>query len=204
MGCIWCLCGKSATGKDTVYRKVMEQLSGQLEPVVIYTTRPIREGEVDGKTYHFATVDFFHAHENDPRMIESRVYHTRLGDWFYFTMDDGSLDVARQDYFMITTLEGFEKLHRYFGPDKVKMVYIEVDDCERLRRALNRESAQAHPRVDEVCRRYLADEADFSPEKLSAMPMELRVENDDADRAAAVIAAFIRENASCKTSPSVV
>ena len=48
MGKIFYLMGKSASGKDTIYKKVKEQMP-ELKTIVIYTTRPIREGEQNGR-----------------------------------------------------------------------------------------------------------------------------------------------------------
>ena len=54
MGKIFCVMGKSASGKDTIYRRLMEAPGLGLERIVLYTTRPIRAGEKDGVDYHFA------------------------------------------------------------------------------------------------------------------------------------------------------
>ena len=43
MGRIYFLMGKSASGKDTMYEKLLERFS--LKKVVPYTTRPLRENE---------------------------------------------------------------------------------------------------------------------------------------------------------------
>ena len=48
MGKIVCLMGKSSSGKDTVYKKLLEQDAVSLQKIVPYTTRPIRAGEQDG------------------------------------------------------------------------------------------------------------------------------------------------------------
>ncbi len=45
MGKIICLLGKSATGKDTLYRRLLEDDTLGLRKMVPYTTRPIRDGE---------------------------------------------------------------------------------------------------------------------------------------------------------------
>ena len=45
-------------------------------------------------------------------------------------------------------------------------LYIEVEDGERLQRALDRERQQTEPKYAELCRRFLADEADFSAENM--------------------------------------
>jgi guanylate kinase len=48
MGKIICFMGKSSTGKDTIFRKLIENGEPQLSTLVPYTTRPIRDGEKDG------------------------------------------------------------------------------------------------------------------------------------------------------------
>ena len=50
-----------------------------------------------------------------------------------------------------------------------------------LLRAIKREKKQEHPNFKEVCRRYLADEEDFSEEKLQAAGITRRFLNN-ADR----------------------
>lgn len=54
MGKIFCIIGKSSTGKDTLYQRILGRHDLALRQIVSYTTRPIRAGEVDGIEYHFA------------------------------------------------------------------------------------------------------------------------------------------------------
>lgn len=181
MGKIFYLMGKSATGKDTVYNRLLEDESLPLKTVVLYTTRPIRVGETNGVTYHFRDIPFFLEQEKAGKVIESRVYPTMLGPWYYFTMDDGQIDLENHSYLMIGTPEGCVKMRDYFEGDVMVPIYLEIDDGERLRRAWARECGQKNPRFDEVCRRYLADEADFSEEMLAAARITQRFRNDDVD-----------------------
>ena len=95
---------------------------------------------------------------------------------------------------MITTLEGYCKLETFFGIRQVVPIYIEVDDCERIQRALKREKEQKTPCVAELCRRFLADEEDFSEEKLEETGIEIRVQNNDFREALGHIEDMIEEN----------
>ena len=79
---------------------------------------------------------------------------------------------------MIGTLEAYESMVRYFGKDNVVPVYIEISDRIRLERAMHRENKQEHPKYDEMCRRYLADEEDFSEEKIKAAGITRRFNNE--------------------------
>ena len=78
---------------------------------------------------------------------------------------------------MIGTLESYEKMVEYFGSEAMVPLYIEVPDGIRLRRAVDREEKQQKPNFREVCRRYLADEDDFSEEKLSRLGIQKRFLN---------------------------
>ena len=42
MGKIVCLMGRSSSGKDTIYKKLLQQDEVIVENIVPYTTRPIR------------------------------------------------------------------------------------------------------------------------------------------------------------------
>ena len=57
-------------------------------------------------------------------------------------------------------------------------VYIDTNARTRLERAMHREDKQDNPRYDEMCRRFLADEEDFSETKLSEAKIEKRFENN--------------------------
>ncbi|MBO4396668.1 MAG: guanylate kinase [Eubacterium sp.] len=180
-GKLYIIMGKSASGKDTVYARIRD-LHPELFPVIPYTTRPIREGEREGETYHFVTVEKMNEMQENGLVIESRCYHTVRGDWHYFTAADKQLD-GNEDHIMITTLAGYEQIRDYFGTEHVVPIYIEVDDVTRISRAIEREKKEDTPCIAEVCRRYLADEEDFSPENLEAAGIWNRVRNDDLNEA---------------------
>lgn len=65
---------------------------------------------------------------------------------------------------------------------------------ERLERAISREKEQMSPCVREICRRFLADEEDFSEERLQTAGIETRILNRDFDAAAASIEKLISDN----------
>ena len=179
MGRIYYIMGKSATGKDTVYKELLKRRP-DLKKIVPCTTRPIREGETDGVEYHFMTVEELEKNLRAGKVIELRTYQTVAGPWNYFTMDDGQFDLSGTSrYLMIGTLESYEKMRQYFGAQALVPIYIEVPDGIRLRRALEREDAQKNPNYREVCRRYLADEVDFSEENLRMAGIEKRFGNLD-------------------------
>ena len=127
MGHIFYVMGKSASGKDTIYKILRERLP-QIRTVVPYTTRPIRAGERDGVEYYFVTGKRLADLEKQGKIIEKRTYQTIYGPWSYATVDDGQIDLGSHDYFMIGTLESYEGTRNYFGADVLVPLYIEVED----------------------------------------------------------------------------
>ena len=180
MGKIYCMMGKSSSGKDTLYQKVLERLP-QIHRVVPYTTRPIREGEQDGVEYHFVDDKQLAELETDGKIVELRAYNTVHGIWKYFTVDDGQIDLEQGDYLLIGTLETYEKIREYYGAEHLVPIYIEVEDGERLARALERERRQAVPKYKEMCRRFLADVEDFCEENLKRLGIDKRYRNTDME-----------------------
>ena len=181
MGRIYYLLGKSATGKDTLYKEILKRRP-KLRTVTMYTTRPIREGETDGVEYFFTDREELERQLASGKVIESRTYQTIAGPWTYYTVDDGQFNAADDEScLMIGTLESYEKMCAYFEVGKMVPVYIEVPDGIRLLRAVKREENQKKPNYREVCRRYLADEKDFSEENLERLGITKRYQNTDME-----------------------
>ncbi len=166
MGKIFCLMGKSSTGKDTIFEILKNDNEINLKPIVSYTTRPIRNGEVVGQTYHFIDKYQLDEYDSQNKVIEKRCYNTIEGPWYYATIDDGQIDLSKNSYIMIVTLEAYGELTSYFSSQDIVPIYICVDDGIRIERALNREKKQHKPNYEEMCRRFLADQKDFSTDML--------------------------------------
>ena len=191
MSKIFYLMGKSASGKDTIYKKIKETMP-ELKTIVIYTTRPIREGETEGVEYHFVDEKKLQEFQEAGKVIELREYNTVHGIWKYFTVNDGQFD-ADDNYIAIGTLESYKGMREHLGADKLVPIYIEVEDGVRLERALARERSQKEPKYEELCRRFLADATDFSVDKLKEVGITHRFFNTDVEKCADEIVLGIRE-----------
>ena len=151
------LCGKAASGKDTIKRYIVEalELSGiEFNNVVNTTTRPPREGEVDGVNYHFCSAEEMTKKILNDEMAEAVLFN----DWVYGTenkaLSEDKLNVG------IFNLEGIEALRQ--NPNhNIFAVYLDVEDSVRLIRYLNREN-MTKEKINEMFRRYKADEIDFA------------------------------------------
>lgn len=192
MSKIFYLMGKSASGKDTIYKRVKESFP-EFKPIVIYTTRPIREGEKNGVEYFFVDDKEVDKLQEEGKIIELREYNTVHGVWKYFTVDDGQFD-SNAHLLAIGTVESYVKLKKYFGEEKLIPLYVEVEDGLRLERALARERAQKQPKYEEMCRRFLADAEDFSEENLRQAGIERKFLNRDIEKCIREMILCINEN----------
>ncbi|KGP75860.1 guanylate kinase [Desulfosporosinus sp. Tol-M] len=180
MGKIFCLMGKSSSGKDTILKNLLKDKELNLKPVIPYTTRPIRRNENQGREYHFVAEELLVHYRKLGKIIEQREYNTINGRWSYCTVDDGQIDLAQDNYYLlIATLESYKNLQNYFDASNLIPLYIEVDDGVRLARALDREKQQSQPNYEELCRRFLADSNDFCKQKLEAYGVQKHYPNEN-------------------------
>ena len=194
MGKIVYIMGKSSSGKDTIYRSILSDKSIDLKKIVPYTTRPIRLGEVNGVQYFFTDEAGFEKLCNDGKVIEHRSYDTCYGLWRYFTVNDENIDLDKNNYIIIGTLESYEKTAEYFGKDKMLPILIELDDGVRLQRALNREKRQKTPKYEEMCRRFLADSQDFCEENIKKAGVTTSFYNDNLKHCTRQIIKYIQNH----------
>ena len=209
MGKIFVIMGPSCSGKDTIYNEVKEYYSERLKSIVLYTTRPMREGEIDGITYYFIDDKAFNNMKDNNEIIEYRSYNTVSGIWNYATAST-SIDIENNNYLTINTLEGYKSLKEYYGEDNIIPLFIKVDEDVRVARAIAREEAienarliklgidppkksnkekyainEEDPKIKEMRRRIKADSVDFSDEKINEanIPLSNIIENnaDPAD-----------------------
>lgn len=183
------LMGKSASGKDTIYRELQRRLA--LRPLILHTTRPRRADEQDGREYYFIGQKELEDLRRSNSLIEERTYHTKEGDWTYCTAKN-AVDPAAGSCLGIGTLESYRKLRACFGAETVIPLYIEVEDGIRLQRALDRERAQSEPKYAEMCRRFLTDTEDFSEAQLQSAGIVRRFQNLSLEACIAELEAYIR------------
>lgn len=182
MGKVFCLIGKSASGKNTIYDMIMDHVvdSFLLKPIILYTDRPIRVGETNGFDYNFVNKDTMDFYIKSNRCIESRTYNTAKGIFRYATLND-NIDLVQYNYLIISTLESYLNIATYFGNENVVPIYIYSDDKERLIRSIKREEKEQSPNYTEICKRFLRDEYDLSEDHLDHANIIHRVENKSID-----------------------
>ena len=150
------ICGKSAAGKDSTATRLVEEykkIGIPAKKVISYTTRPPREGEVDGVDYHFVDLETFVEMQYDDKFIE----HTEFRGWRYGTainsFDDDCINIC------VLNPVGMTKLKKLCPWTlQCELFYLKVPLLVRLKRSIKRE----HTFKWEFIRRVFADWEDFS------------------------------------------
>ena len=152
--------GKCASGKDT---HLKEKVRDGYIPIVSYTTRPIRDGEVDGVDYNFVTNEEFQQLLSDGKIMEYRSYETLVDNkkdvWYY---GSPRVDLSAGEYVGVVTVSGVWAYLKEYGSKNIEVIYLNVDDDIRRKRAENRGSFDE----TEWNRRLKADAEDFSKDKI--------------------------------------
>ena len=140
-----------------------------VKPVISYTTRPIRDCEQDGREYHFITEEEFERMKDNAEFIETRVYKTVSGNWYYGLPKSGIDLEDDNNYITILDFDGLLELETWLRSigqvDKLTSIYIDVTEQNRLIRSLNREQNMTKKQVEEVIRRYYDDNLKVLPSK---------------------------------------
>lgn len=161
--------GKSGSGKNTIYRLLFGNLSIKipLRPITMCTTRPKRYGEKNGVDYFFVSDSDFENDKRNNEIIEYREYNTVHGKWIYYTKNS-LINLKESNYIGIGTPKSFKDLENVYGKKKMVPIYIDtINDYSRLLRCIKREMQNKNQNYKEICRRFLADEEDFSDNILS-------------------------------------
>lgn len=80
---ILCILGKTSSGKTSIVNKLISEQN--MNPIITYTTRPMRDNEKQDSTYHFISEKDFKQKINDKFFAEYKTYNTKSGVWYYGT-----------------------------------------------------------------------------------------------------------------------
>ena len=145
------LMGEAGSGKDTILQDVLAAAPNKFHEIISCTTRPPREGEIDGKNYFFLTEEEFLNKVSDKQMLE----YTNFNNWYYGTgLDSLSISKSNIGVFNPAGLINLAKNENV----ELSVFKIDCGEAERLRRQLSREK---YPNVEEIIRRYSTDKTDF-------------------------------------------
>lgn len=151
------IAGKAASGKDTLKQNLLEifkQENIEINNIITCTTRPKREYEVNGKDYNFYTSEVMTEKILLGELAEAIVFNS----WVYGTEYKAlSSNHPNLGVFNPSGIEAFKQDSSL----NVFTIYLDVDAQTRLIRYLQRERNMGSEKIEEMFRRYRADEEDF-------------------------------------------
>lgn len=139
------LIGESASGKSSIEKYLVDNCG--YNKIVSYTTRPPREGEVDGEDYHFITKSQFRRLKEQDFFAETAMYN----DWYYGVAKRDCTD----DKVAVLTPHGLRQISK-IKEINVTSFYINVPRRDRLIKILQRGD-----NIEESYRRNLSDVGQF-------------------------------------------
>lgn len=150
MKILFCIIGRSATGKDTLTNRLCEELD--MTKVVSHTTREPRYGEKEGVHYFFSAADELFA-AKDANNIAAE---TQIGKNLYWTTKD---EILNKDFYVIDP-EGFKTLKKNISNEQIRLItiYITAPTLDIEKRALMRDPSS----IMQFMNKCEAEDAQFS------------------------------------------
>lgn len=176
---IFCICGRSASGKDTIANTVSE-ISG-IPKVVSYTTRPRRDGERED-SHIFITEEEF-----ELLKLAQMCAYTRIGQYHYFTTRRQMVQLLHKHDAVIYVIDpdGINVLKATMPYVRIVTIYINVTIDECVRRAERRGDSK------EGCRKRAQEEFGRFGDMLLMQSFDYAVPNRDVNLACDIIAHII-------------
>jgi guanylate kinase len=147
-GTLYIISAPSGAGKTSLVKALLEQ-TGQITVSVSHTTRAARPGEVDGKDYHFTSIDNFRS------MIEQQAFleHAQVFDNFYGTSRASVLELMARGLDVILEIDwqGAQQVRKQI-PEAVS-IFILPPSREELEKRLRGRNTDS----DEVIARRMRD-----------------------------------------------
>jgi guanylate kinase len=145
---IYILMGEAGSGKDFLLRNLIQQYPDLFNEIISYTTRPKRENEIDGISYHFITKNEFLS----MNMMEATIFN----DWYYGI----GLNCLVSDKINLAVLNP-AGVRTFVSNSQVDTTVFRIMTTLPKTRIIRQLSRENFPDIDEIFRRYKADEEDF-------------------------------------------
>ena len=187
---LYCIMGPSGVGKDTICNnvKVVTKMNGfEVRPIINITTRPIREGEEDGKDYYFTSNALFEKLKDSGDLVAPRMYKVANGEiWQYATFKSDLINVKNNEDYVFLTVASPTQFNGFFDCIKgsVIPIILYAPKLTTLKRMIDRVSRSDYDNqevIDEIIRRFRYDEDYKGDYHTDPMLSRLTITNDSVE-----------------------
>lgn len=123
------LLGRSCSGKDTILNSLIDNHG--FNKIVAYTTRPIRETEIEDKTYHYISLTDFMNKINEGFFGTWQRYITEQETWYYGISKEDLLTANNKTILILTPKEYRELKNNFLNNSKAILVYSNIENVRK-------------------------------------------------------------------------
>ncbi len=176
------LSGVAGAGKDTIKKELIKRMEN-VESLPSYTSRPIREGDVEGGTYHFISREEFEKMIENQEFYEYDIHHNQ----YYGTSRKLLNDKIKSGKIIVKDIDvnGTEHLKELLGNDtKVVTIFLRVPKEELKHRLENRVDKPSPQEIKLRLNRF-----DYEESRINMYDYVLR--NNDLEKTVQIIMTII-------------
>jgi guanylate kinase len=182
-GILLCLIGPSGSGKSSLGKHLLEFYSSSLGLSVSATSRPVREGEVDGQHYHFLSKEQFEAKLQNGEFFESEEIHGNLYGTLLETVENAISSGV--DLLLDVDIGGASSFFEKY-PDNTVVVFLAPPGSEEMERRIRKRASISDEEVQrrqETARKEYEEFFTLASTKGHRRPVRYFIVNDDFETA---------------------
>lgn len=178
MGKIVLLLGPRLAGQEILKTRLIKEKHYNFHEIIMSTTRPKREDEIEGEKYHFINEEQLNQIIKQKQVVEMKKFETQNSNCYFLTSSK-DIDLDNNNYLGINNLNGLDQYVEYYGKDLIIPIFIRSDRGTRLQLLLNHEREDLIPNYAKMCQEYLDDASMFSEENIAKRNIIDIVDNND-------------------------
>ena len=153
------LMGKTCSGKDSICKELVKR---GFHKITTHTTRPKRNGEVDGYTYHFISDEEFQKKIDEDFFLEYKSYTVADGSIWYYGSPRQEM-YNDEDSVIILTPDGYDDFLKYNIPHKSIYIYANINTIKNrlIKRGDDKSEAQRRIEHDNEDFKDLQEKVDY-------------------------------------------
>lgn len=184
--------GKAGSGKDCVINELKKV---GFKQIVVYTSRPRRKGEREGREYHYISEEEFKNKMDNDFFVETKSYNVNGKTWWYGSPLNEIVDSIHdnKNHVIILTPKGvidiINFLNKHSLNNGVNVVYLYANRKTILKRLSERKDTE-----DSVKRRMDSDDLDFKEAVTLSSHIVYNNDGDDIKDVAGKIISICEKN----------